>query len=69
MMKLYARTKRRSYLNDYRGESWQAVTVKHIRYPSGEYECVRFIDGYECKAIHCDVCYVFDKEEEEKDNR
>jgi hypothetical protein len=61
MMKMYARTNEKSYLNNYQGEDWQVVTTIYHRYPSGLRECVRFADGYVCKVDRCDVCYVFDK--------
>lgn len=61
MMKMYARTNERSYLNNYKGESWQVVTTTYNYYPSGRRECVRFPSGFECKADRCEICYVFDK--------
>lgn len=58
-MKTMARTNEKSYLNNYKGESWQEVSIIKRHLPSGYRECVQFSDGYCVKVELCEVCYVF----------
>ena len=54
-MKIYARTDRKSYLNDYQGEQWQEVSLTTKRFPSGVCECVQFADGFIVKKEFCEI--------------
>lgn len=60
-MTLMARTNAKSYLNNYSGEGWAPVTECYRRFPSGNRLCVRFPDGFVCKADRCELAYVFTK--------
>lgn len=61
MMKLMGRTSEKSYLNNYKGESWQEVKECYGYYPSGCRKCVKFPDGFKVKVELCELVYVFDK--------
>ena len=60
-MVLMARTSRKSYLNGYKGEDWQAVTECESWFPSGLRKCVRFQSGFVVKVHECELAYVFTK--------
>lgn len=62
MMKLMARTTEKSYRNNYKGEDQAVVAECYKSFPSGVRPCVRFPDGFICKADRCELAYVFDKE-------
>ena len=58
-IKTYARTNKKSWMNNYQCEDWQEVSLTSAWYPSGRREVVRFADGYVCKVDRCEIVYVF----------
>ena len=54
-MKYYARTDKKSYLNNNKGENWQEVTFITKRFPSGLQECVVFADGFIVPKRFCEI--------------
>ena len=54
-MKYYARTNEKSFLNNYQGEGWQAVTIISKRFPSGVYECAVFPNGHIVRTNRCEI--------------
>lgn len=60
-MKMMARTNQKSYLNNYKGETWTEVKSSIGFYPGGCRETITFPDGFKCRIDKCEVIYVFDK--------
>lgn len=52
---MMARTSEKSYLNNYKGESWAVVSEVYRHFPSGLRKCYKFPNGFCVKIERCET--------------